>query len=43
VGEESAAAVLAAARDLPGRPQAAFGTRVRRACADALDLLSPTG
>jgi hypothetical protein len=43
VGEESAPAVLAAAAALPGRPQAAFGTRVRRACGDALELLSPTG
>jgi hypothetical protein len=43
VGDESGADVLAAARDLPGRPQVAFGTRLRRACGDALELLAPTG
>jgi anti-sigma factor RsiW len=43
VGDESGEVVLAAARGLPGRPAAALGTRLRRACGDALDLLSPTG
>jgi len=45
VGDESAEAVLAAARALPdgtgsGEP---FGTRFRRACGDALEALSPAG
>ena len=43
VGDESAAAVLAAAEDLPGSPEAGFTTRFHRACGDALDALSPAG
>ena len=44
VGDESADAVLAAARALPdGGRSEPFGTRFRRACGDALDALSPTG
>lgn len=44
VGDESAGAVLAAARQLPpGARSLPIGTRVRRACGDALDALSPAG
>lgn len=43
VGDESDKAVLAAARALPGSPEPALGTRVRRACAELLSGLSPTG
>ena len=43
VGDESGDVVLAAARALPGPPAVAFGTRLRQACGDALELLSPTG
>jgi hypothetical protein len=43
VGDESGEVVLSAARGLPGRPVVALGTRLRRACGDALELLSPTG
>jgi hypothetical protein len=43
VGDESGAAVQAAADALPGKPQAALPTRLRRACGEALDMLSPAG
>jgi hypothetical protein len=43
VGDESSAAVLEAAGALPGRPRVALETRLRRACGEALDLLSPAG
>jgi hypothetical protein len=44
VGDESAGAVLRAARALPGHTgDLPFGQRFRRACGDALDALSPAG
>jgi hypothetical protein len=43
VGDESGAAVLAAAAALPGSPHVALETRLRRACGEALDMLSPAG
>jgi hypothetical protein len=43
VGDESGSAVRAAAEALPGKPQIALETRLRRACGDALDMLSPAG
>lgn len=43
VGDESAAAVQAAAEAFPGSPAVAWGTRLRRACGQALDMLSPAG
>jgi hypothetical protein len=43
VGDESSAVVRAAAEALPGTPQVALETRLRRACGEALDMLSPTG
>ncbi|MCU1378107.1 MAG: Transrane transcriptional regulator (Anti-sigma factor RsiW) [Acidimicrobiales bacterium] len=43
VGDESGAAVLAAAEALPGSSDVALETRLRRACGEALDMLSPAG
>ncbi|MCU1486304.1 MAG: Transrane transcriptional regulator (Anti-sigma factor RsiW) [Actinomycetia bacterium] len=43
VGDESGDVVQAAAEALPGKPQVALETRLRRACGEALDMLSPTG
>jgi hypothetical protein len=43
VGDESGAAVRAAAEALPGKPEVALETRLWRACGDALDMLSPAG
>ena len=45
VGDESAEAVLDAARALPDGPGGGepFGSRFRRACGDALEALSPAG
>ncbi len=43
VGDESGDAVRAAAEALPGRPKVALETRLRRACGEALDMLSPVG
>jgi hypothetical protein len=43
VGDESGAAVRAAAEALPGSPDVALETRLRRACGQALDMLSPAG
>lgn len=43
VGEESGAAVLAAAEALPGSRHLPLATRLRRACGEALQSLSPAG
>lgn len=43
VGEESGQAVLAAAEALPGSREVPLGTRLRRACGEALRSLSPAG
>ena len=43
VGEESGDAVEAAARALPGADGIGFGTRLKRACGEALEALSPAG
>jgi hypothetical protein len=43
VGDESGAVVRAAAEALPGSPEVALETRLRRACGQALDMLSPAG
>ena len=43
VGDESSSAVRSAAEALPGRPRVAMETRLRRACGEALDMLSPAG
>jgi hypothetical protein len=43
VGDESSSVVRAAAEAFPGRPRVALETRLRRACGEALDMLSPAG
>jgi hypothetical protein len=43
VGDESSAVVRSAAEDFPGRPRVALETRLRRACGEALHMLSPAG